>query len=562
MLEGLEVRITPTTATWTGLVGNTTTGWLWATAGNWLNNTPPSNGDDVLFPSLSGTTGSYNSTDNLTSVTSLDSITIGAPSYNLSGTIPFSLALTSPSSNIITTYNSGMSSYSIPTTLGSGTISVASGGTLDVTAVLSGTAGLSLLGGGTLELAGTNTYTGTTTVTTSTLFVDTPTTGPVQLSGGLLGGSSTVGNVTSVGGTISPGHSPSPGILTTGSLTFDSTSKYSALLDGTVPGGYDQIVAGGPINLGGATLHLSIGSGFSPTRGEQFTIIQNNSGSPVTGSFAGLPEASTISVGGVQFQISYAGGPTLNSVVLTVLTNATTTTTLTTSSQIAVVGQPVTFTATVTPAAPSLGIPTGTVTFLDGTTPIGQAPVNSSAQATFTTSSLAFGAHSITAVYSGDSVFQSSTSTAIIQFVTSAATTPTLTIVPLQIRNGKPGRLELVAQLSAAPPATGTPPGNLVFFINGRAMSRIVPVIDGRAVLTLATPRLNNKFVYARYLGYFSAFQPAISNSVLINRWTLRAVTGATTAVTHSRHSSPHLAARTERAAAEESLPGKSSRRA
>ena len=73
------------------------------------------------------------------------------------------------------------------------------------------------------------------------------------------------------------------------------------------------------------------------------------------------------------------------------------------------VGQSVTFTATV---ASSAGVPTGTVQFKDGGTNLG-APqaLNGSGAATFTTSSLSAGVHAITADYSGDANFLTSTGT-------------------------------------------------------------------------------------------------------------------------------------------------------
>lgn len=72
-------------------------------------------------------------------------------------------------------------------------------------------------------------------------------------------------------------------------------------------------------------------------------------------------------------------------------------------------GQNVTFTATVTSTA---GTPTGTVQFKDGGTNLG-APqaLNGSGVATFSTSSLVAGVHVITADYSGDSNFLTSTGT-------------------------------------------------------------------------------------------------------------------------------------------------------
>ncbi|MFI6796252.1 ice-binding family protein [Streptosporangium canum] len=77
-----------------------------------------------------------------------------------------------------------------------------------------------------------------------------------------------------------------------------------------------------------------------------------------------------------------------------------TTTTLTTSANPSQRGQPVTFTAVVSPVTGSL-VPQGQVVFKDGPTIIGSGWHDNSDPATFTTSSLAAGQHSITAVYLG-----------------------------------------------------------------------------------------------------------------------------------------------------------------
>jgi len=74
-------------------------------------------------------------------------------------------------------------------------------------------------------------------------------------------------------------------------------------------------------------------------------------------------------------------------------------------------GQAVTFTATVTGASP-----TGTATFKDGSTVLGTG-ILSAGVATFTTSSLAVGSHSITVSYSGDASNLANTSTVLTQSV-------------------------------------------------------------------------------------------------------------------------------------------------
>src|SRR5262249_33696473 len=78
-------------------------------------------------------------------------------------------------------------------------------------------------------------------------------------------------------------------------------------------------------------------------------------------------------------------------------TAAKTFTTFSTSTATAVFGQRVTLTATVTSAA---GVPTGTVTFRDGTRVLGTAPVNAAGQATLAVS-LGVGNHELIASFVG-----------------------------------------------------------------------------------------------------------------------------------------------------------------
>ena len=74
-----------------------------------------------------------------------------------------------------------------------------------------------------------------------------------------------------------------------------------------------------------------------------------------------------------------------------------------------------------TATAPGSGTPTGTVTFKDGAATLGTGPLNGSGQATFTTSSLGIGPHSITAAYGGDANFLASVSAILIERIGQAA---------------------------------------------------------------------------------------------------------------------------------------------
>ena len=106
-----------------------------------------------------------------------------------------------------------------------------------------------------------------------------------------------------------------------------------------------------------------------------------------------------VQVGGIVGCVAVAGGA-LHS--LAVIGNPVPSVSITSSQNPSAVGLPITFTAAVTSAA--AGMPTGTVTFLDGTTTLG-AQVLVNGQAVFSTSSLSSGAHTITVSYSGDSTF-------------------------------------------------------------------------------------------------------------------------------------------------------------
>ena len=96
------------------------------------------------------------------------------------------------------------------------------------------------------------------------------------------------------------------------------------------------------------------------------------------------------------------------------------TVTLDSSANPAMVSTSVTFTATVSAA----GTPTGSVAFYNGTTLLGTGTL-ASGVASYTTSSLASGTHSITAVYSGDTQFLSATSSALSQVICDFTVAPT-----------------------------------------------------------------------------------------------------------------------------------------
>ncbi len=149
------------------------------------------------------------------------------------------------------------------------------------------------------------------------------------------------------------------------------------------------------------------------------------SASPVTVSLsttAGVTTAtlttSALTPGSHSIIAAYAGNgdyavATSPSPAQVTVTEATPKVAVTLSSSSVNVGQPVTFTATVS-GPPGAAAPTGTVTFFDRSTPLG-TPVPlattagaSTAIAALTTSALAAGSHAITATYNGNADYKSS----------------------------------------------------------------------------------------------------------------------------------------------------------
>ena len=82
------------------------------------------------------------------------------------------------------------------------------------------------------------------------------------------------------------------------------------------------------------------------------------------------------------------------------------------------VGQNVTFTATVAGPSGNTTVPTGSVSFYNGSTMLGGGTVDATGMAAISSSSLAAGSYSVTAVYSGDATFAPSTSSPVALTVT------------------------------------------------------------------------------------------------------------------------------------------------
>ncbi len=138
-----------------------------------------------------------------------------------------------------------------------------------------------------------------------------------------------------------------------------------------------------------------------------------------------------------------------------------TTTTVTSSANPSVFSQSVTFTAAVTANAPGSGVPTGTVTFKNGSATLGTPTLDGTGHATFTTTTLTVASHSITATYNGSSSFNTSTSSTLTQTVNKDSTTSSVTSSLNPSNHGQ--TVTFTATVVANAPGTAVPTGTVTF---------------------------------------------------------------------------------------------------
>ena len=270
--------------------------------------------------------------------------------------------------------------------------------------------------------------------------------------------------LTSSGGTLAAcsGLTASAGVVTVSNCTFAGvvltpytltatsgplTSLPSASFSPTYAGVPTQIILSGCSSAitTGATCMASatIEDVYGNIETHDISSVLTFSQTPENGTVTGLG-SPTVAAGSASDTITGKAqglvgitvtGDSLTSNTITLTVNAPTTTAVTSSSNPAVAGQTVTFTATVSVTSPDTGVPTGNIEFLDNNTAIGVCggttgvAVNGSGQATCLASWSSVGTQTITAQYLGNpgAYYLGSTSSALSQVVNKAS--PTLSVV-------------------------------------------------------------------------------------------------------------------------------------
>jgi hypothetical protein len=163
-----------------------------------------------------------------------------------------------------------------------------------------------------------------------------------------------------------------------------------------------------------SSVSASSGTG-TPTGSVTFDDGTNALGTTSLSGAQAAVTVSSLSVGPHSITAAYSGDSNFlastSSALSQVVNQASTTTSLTSSASPSTLNGSIDLTANLSVVAPGAGTPTGTIAFQEGANVFATSPVNSSGQATFSTTSLAVGAHSLVASYSGDANFQPSSGT-------------------------------------------------------------------------------------------------------------------------------------------------------
>ena len=180
---------------------------------------------------------------------------------------------------------------------------------------------------------------------------------------------------------------------------------------------------------------------------------------------SGICQITSTSAGAKTLTATYSGDSNFNSSSGTaahLVDKANTTTSLTSSQNPSTFGQPVTFTATVTAVAPGAGTPTGTAQFkIEGVNFGGPVTLVNGSATSNSISTLSVGTHLITAEYSGDSNYNTSTGT-LTQTVVLPPSTAQVKVTgggSIALVTGGKGTFGLVGMVSS----TGTPSGNVEY---------------------------------------------------------------------------------------------------
>jgi autotransporter-associated beta strand protein len=216
------------------------------------------------------------------------------------------------------------------------------------------------------------------------------------------------------------------GAITAGDLRLSGTTTCELR---TSSGNSPTLAAGGTLDLGHARLAFTIDPNVSRVLGKVYVVGRNDGPDPIRGTFSGVPEGTILAD---RFRVSYVGGDG-NDLTLTEIGRYRTILNLSAHPVPLDAGQTLTLSVqTGSEKSTGQALP-GQVTFLDGGTVIGTAPIAPIGSATLTVQPSA-GSHEYTATYAGDDERAPATSNR--AFVNVYAPLPTVTTVDPAVADG------------------------------------------------------------------------------------------------------------------------------
>jgi hypothetical protein len=287
-----------------------------------------------------------------------------------------------------------------------------------------------------------------------------------------------------------------------------------------------------------ATVTLTVGNPVAGSVAPSGKVTLNLNGlanstatlsSTTTGSATATFSVTLPAAGAPSLQAIYAGDAnydaTTSPAVTVTVSKGASVTTLTATPAVLSVGTTESFTATITPVSPVTGTTytfTGTVSFYDGTTLLGSGVVNANTATLAGVSLSTVTTHLITAVYSGDTSWATSTSNAVSLAAVLLNDTVTLTVSPPAPGPGQVVTMVATVTPTSTPATTGEQnPTGFVYFYDGTTVLGEVMLTaslgySSTATLLNATLPAGNDVLTAVYVGDLY-YEPGTSNSININ---------------------------------------------
>ena len=304
----------------------------WRTAENWIDDSAPKEGDDLVFPQ---TSAQFSTNNDYSLFTIFNSFTIEGGNYTVNGN-PFRTMVgvkVNSGKNAINTIISLLAPQTFTSGEGSNTIIAAvelSGFNIEIdgagsfeVGLISGQGMIDKNGLGSSTITEATNYNGAINIYDGGLIIDADMRNSpvlvnaqtldnkIGLSG--LGGTGTVASTFIINGGVNPGtlNSQTGTLRTHGNLDIKQEGIVGIKIGGTNPGaeGYDQFKVNGSVLLNNSVLTPILFNNFRPAINDSFVIIDNDGTDPINGTFLNAPEGARIS-GGLNsaFSISYVGG--------------------------------------------------------------------------------------------------------------------------------------------------------------------------------------------------------------------------------------------------------------